>query len=572
MALPANVTSFQRIIGPDAISSLGPFSLKALDGFPYTDWSNMQERYALLEKWYSGDALDDKIENETTSEIIDKYPIHINPLPNTCEKHTIILLGNNLESIRNANLPIRFTVKPKQKKSARSTDIPGNVMMDVPKKDDAPPKMKRAPRDPNIRTIVDALNNAFEDHGSGSMFVSNGILSQYLGGCVFGVSWRRSSVGNKVQVFAPLPTEFIGIPSGTNPWRLREAWYVKKISVDDAKAYGITINPLEVHYWYIEHWTEEKFRISVNDQTISVTDGETDVSVKLEGNNPFKLVPFVYIPHIRVRNFYGESIINKTIQGLIKEMNLRWADTGDAVSDDSHSTLAVRNVRDSITSITLPDGKKAVNLGGSPGLGPNEKDPDLLAVSSKSASEAMLNFGEKLENLYRKEAKHPAVADGEDEGSQRSSLTLTVRMWPLVAHVDLERINWTTGLITLAKIILTVCSVKSVYGITQEFLENYKVNIRWALTLPRDRDQLVNEVSIRKEKNLGSHTHLLSLFDDIDDVDEEMAEIRLEIEEEAARQQAQDIEKMKVVAENTPTDTKTRGGKPPAPKNYVKQD
>jgi len=251
------------------------------------------------------------------------------------------------------------------------------------------------------------------------------------------------------------------------------------------------------------------------------------------------MVPFVYIPHIRVRGFYGESIINKTIKGLIKEMNLRFADTGDAISDDSHSSLIGRNIRDSVTNLQLPDGKKAINIGGATGLGAGEKDPEIYAVNTKSASEPMLKFGEKLENLYRKEARHPAVADGEDEGSQRSSLTLTTRMWPLVAHVELERINWTTGLIKLAKIILVMCERQGVYGITKDHIDNYETNIKWALTLPRDRDELVNEVAIRKKNNLGSLYHLISLFDDVEDVDAEVARIEENIEKEAARAQKQ---------------------------------
>jgi hypothetical protein len=83
----------------------------------------------------------------------------------------------------------------------------------------------------------------------------------------------------------------------------------------------------------------------------------------------------------------------------------------------------------------------------------------------------MIKFNQMLEGQYRKETKHPAVADGEDEGSQRSAATLTVRMWPLISHVELERINWTTGLTKLAFIILTFYSKKGLEGITENIVK-----------------------------------------------------------------------------------------------------
>jgi len=55
---------------------------------------------------------------------------------------------------------------------------------------------------------------------------------------------------------------------------------------------------------------------------------------------------------------------------------------------------------------------------------------------------------------FRREVSVPAVAYGEDEGSQRSSLTLVTRMWPLVSHVKMERSFWTTGLHVLNNMIL----------------------------------------------------------------------------------------------------------------------
>jgi len=45
-----------------------------------------------------------------------------------------------------------------------------------------------------------------------------------------------------------------------------------------------------------------------------------------------------------------------------------------------------------------------------------------------------------LLDQYRRDTSTPAVADGEDEGSQRSAATPDHRMWPLVSHINTERV------------------------------------------------------------------------------------------------------------------------------------
>jgi hypothetical protein len=240
-------------------------------------------------------------------------------------------------------------------------------------------------------------------------------------------------------------------------------------------------------------------------------------------------------------------MITSAIEGVIKEMNLRFTDIGDAVSDDTHSELFLRGVRSSVKSVRLPSGRSANDLGAGTGLGTNEIPPDAFSVKTSVASAPMLAFGDKLEDIYRREAKHPAVADGEDEGSQRSSLTLTTRMLPLVQHVKLERINWTIGLVNLAKMILQVYRVKGVGGITEEDLA-CKPIIKWAPILPRDREELVNEVAIRMTNDMLSVRHALEMFQDVDDIERELQLIDEDQDKKAARA----LEEAKAKAAATP--------------------
>ena len=467
-----------------------PFTLQELKGFPYATYATQLENYTTLEDWYSGAKLDDFVIDAAASKKIEKYPIKINPLKGTCERHTSALFGQTLDSIRYGGVPVR-------------------ILADVEKG-----KKKQG------KIVEKALKNVFEDNGGGALFISNGIISQYLRGCVFAASWLPKE--KRIGIFNPSPKEFIGFPKGANYWELREAWIVREITKDDIAAYETegTLSENDLKYYYTEHWTEDEYEIAINGQTVMFG------NMPQKGINPFGIVPIEYIPHLRTTTFLGNSIISEMVKGVIREINLRWADTGDAVSDDAHQPIAMRNVRGSI-QVKSVDGRPILDLGSTTGLAGNEANPDLLTVSLKTASDVMLKLGGELYNIYRREAVHPAVADGEDEGSQRSSLTLSTRMWPLVTHAEMERIFWTVGLAKFCRILLKMMSVKKINEVTEEHIATPLI-ISWAPMLPVDRTALVNEVGIRAKYKLGSQEHLMSLFGDIPDIEDEKDKIKEE--------------------------------------------
>jgi hypothetical protein len=497
----------------NAISNLfNPFSLKDIKGFPYLRWIAQAQFYEVLHKWYSGEMLNEQLIDSATGIAVDKYPIKINPLRGTSRKHVSALFGSNIDSIAFGGIPVTINATLKEAESERK------------------------------QRLDEAIQEVFNASGGGASFIQNGMMSQKYGGCVFHLSFNPEN--NVIQISVPSPREFIGIPYGTDYWRLREAWIVREISIEDAKAYGVN-NPKETQqYYYIEHWTEETYEIMVNGDPIKVAGFEA------KGANPYGVVPMVYIPHMREEGFLGLPILTETIRGLILEMNLRWADVGDAVNDDTHGYVAVRNIRGSLKVTGVGDGKKIIDLGSMTGMG-GEQNPDMFSVKTSSVAQPMLQYVRDLESLYRREAAHPAVADGEDEGSQRSSLTLTTRMFPLVSEAEMERVFWSIGLGKLVKIMLKIMRVKSLFSITEE---DEKVNflIKWNTMLPRDRDAIVNEAAIRSKNKLGSQKHLIGLFNDVDSIDDELAEIEKEAEAEQERQVASMEAKAKVAAENAP--------------------
>lgn len=473
--------------------SISPFNLQTLEGFPYNTWTAQNEIYTDYENWYRGVPLSEKITDPNTNKQVDKYPIKINPLKGTAETHTAVLFGTAVESLHFGTIPVRFKADSDKEQEELA------------------------------KKIQDALLNVFEENNGGALFIQNGITSQYMGGCIFWVSWRPDL--NKLQISAPSPREVVIIPNGTDYWTSREAWLVREITKLDALGFGFQDADFINHqqFYYIEHWTADTYSVQINDKYITL--GET---LMRNVPNPFGIVPCVYIPHIRDRGFYGASIVTESVKGIIREMNLRWADIGDAVSEDSHGILAARNIRSSIKTLKVAaDGRPIIDLGSRTGIGSSEGDPDLFAVTTNSASDPMMKLADSLYDLYRVEAKHPAVADGKDEGSQRSSLTLTTRMWPLVSHAELERIFWTVGLKTLAKMLLQMMEIKGLYEITKEALD-VRLIIEWTTMLPRDREALVNEAAVRASNKLGSQYHLIEMLGDVPDVQEELDRIQEE--------------------------------------------
>jgi hypothetical protein len=284
----------------------------------------------------------------------------------------------------------------------------------------------------------------------------------------------------------------------------------------------------------VEYWSTSKHKVTINGIVCSkmLSDGTV---YKFDSVNIYGEVPIVYIPHVRTNYFYGESLIEPLI-GLVEEQNLRMADYGDAISDDAHRYIAMRNVNGSPNTVKLSNGLNVINLGSSQsGLTNTSDEPDMFEVNKGSASAPMSDINEKLLAQIRRDSFVPAIADGEDEGSQRSALTLAMRMWPLTSHIRHERINWSTGLNLLHHFVLLILFIKKLADVTEEDLQ-FKFRYTWSPSLPKDRDSLVTEAVSLGGSNLGSPQSLISKLGDVDDVEEEMENIIAWVEKIAEAQ------------------------------------
>jgi hypothetical protein len=203
---------------------------------------------------------------------------------------------------------------------------------------------------------------------------------------------------------------------------------------------------------------------------------------------------------------------------------LRFGDYGDAVNDDSHVPLAMRNVNGSPQVKRIADGIKVLDLGTTANITGSESQPDVFEVHKTRASTSMQQLLNEIIAQYRRDSFVPAVAEGEDEGSQRSALTLATRFWPLTSHVGIERIYFGSGLDVFNSYLLKMMAVKGIMGITEAHTK-MRMKESWAPMLPRDREAEVQEWAQRAQNNLGSVEHLIEMTRDVDDIAEERERI-----------------------------------------------
>ncbi len=477
------------------------FILQNIPGFPYITYQNRITIYEELAAWYSGEKLIKFDVDQATGRKVELYPLRINPLKSTAEKHVTVLLGESMGAVEAGGLPIKLNVIGKTTRNKA--------------------------REKELEKII---SQVLLDSNLGAAIQQTATESQYLGGSVYCVDWIPAD--GKLRISTVKPQEFIGEVYGRDNWRLRNAWIVRAISYDEAKSLGVDLGE-NTAYWYTEHWTEDEYAIRVNEVVLKVGD------FSLEGKNVFGVIPIVYIPHIRTNGFYGDSMITDTVKGLIKEMNLRMADIGDAIAEDSHSLTYIKNVRGAVQVKKVGGVLTVYDLGSRQSIGTSEPDPAMESLQRQSASSPMIDFSDSLLKAYRREVNHPAVADGEDEGSQRSALTLTTRMWPLLSHVKMERQNFMDGFRVLFGIALKMMAVKNIAGITEADTD-VNIFVAWSPMLGKDRELLLQEIAIRREHNIGSQQHMIELLEDVQDVDEEIAMIQ---EEEKVSEQLKSASK-----------------------------
>ena len=92
--------------------------LADMEGFPESEYTKRLGAYEEAESWYDGTALDEEVERQ--GKPVELYPVKLNPLKSTVQKHTQFLFGQLEESDRPLVYP---RVLPKDKESEEQKNL-----------------------------------------------------------------------------------------------------------------------------------------------------------------------------------------------------------------------------------------------------------------------------------------------------------------------------------------------------------------------------------------------------------------------------------------------------------------
>ena len=460
------------------------------DRYPVSDWQRQNAKYHEYQEHFAGDWL---AETDQSDQEAPKYPLRLNPFRMACLLHAAFLFGEVSDS---SEPLVNAVIEPwGQNSKAQERDLASRM--------------------------ADFVNRTWYENDGRSIQQEAGIISQIMGGCVFGLA-ADPDIETGVRIDHVLPQYFFPVWAPNRYSMLVEAFVSFQINGAQAEAlYGVS--PSNNFSVYHEHWTRDRYEITVDGSVINWA------GLLMQGRPVGGFVPYTYIPHIRVGEFYGESLLYNKLQ-LAQEVNNVYADVGDIVSENARALPVVRNTQ-KIQERRLDCGVTYIDIGkGLPGFG----DPDIKFPTSVQANAPTVSWASELLTLARIEVYTPPVVYGLDEGSQRSALTLAFRMIPLIVHIRQERTNWTAGLNQLAQRILRIAAEKNLEpGITRESIRRVKIWQDWAPILPRDREQEVNEIIIRVNAGLMSPQTALERLADIRDVKTELNLIKAWMEYQA---------------------------------------
>lgn len=477
--------------------------------FPLMQWATQKARYLRYWSWFRGDALQESIGQTSTGQPVYKYPLKINPVRNFARKHAALLFGEVPDT---PGPLVKHLVTPKL------LLYPSGK---IPEADKTQAKF-----------YEELLGQLWTGSKGRSLQYENGVISQPLGGSVFNLQYQpwRDDLVMPLVIKNVYPDFFLPVWSEDDYWDLLEAYVIYKIPAASvrlrfpgAKAANLNNATYSV---YVEHWTKDHYSYLLDNVPLEVKYG--GVPYKYDQlPNPYGKVPFVYIPRSREGNFYGSSFIDD-VEGLTYEYNARFADLGDAMRLTAQRRFVGRNITTKVTQKQFDNDQWFADLGqGIPGT---NKDPELVPIDPPNWSESFTNVPNLLYQQLGRESGLGPIAFGEDEGSQRSALTLAFRMWPSTIVAKAQRTFWTDGLNQVADLALHMAATLGLKvagrGVDKDFRQMVDLAPDWLPMIPRDREAQVNEIILRLQTGAISLEKALTDFGDVPDVQKEIEQIK----------------------------------------------
>jgi len=270
---------------------------------------------------------------------------------------------------------------------------------------------------------------------------------------------------------------------------LTEEQVRNKYRIDPLTLTAVTTPGSLVGNYYIrtEHWTLHEYEVLINGAKIPAYSGQ----------NPWGVIPFVYIPRMRTIDWMGESVVEDlfTVQD---ELNMRVADIGEELNYNSHPIRWGRNLPMNFDSKNFPLGANVMwNLGKAYGSGVGDPEVGMLQ-SDHPVPEAAFSYIKFVYDWARTSSSAPPVAFGEDNGGgQRSGATLEIRLWPMLKSIRRSRSYLETGLqraLFVSGKILAQRKFSDVGKDVIDSLVNGQINPVFHRILPRDQATVVDEV------------------------------------------------------------------------------
>ncbi|HRF96234.1 MAG TPA: phage portal protein, partial [Aggregatilineales bacterium] len=377
----------------------------------------------------------------------------------------------------------------------------------------SPKKVEESEKDLAENTQF-VLNEIWMQSNARTIQLENGTYSQFLGGCVFKVEWRGTDEEARVPIYIKriIPDHFIPVWGMDDMWNLLEAYVVYYVEETEAKnLYGVE----GTRILYVEHWTPKKVTIRVGNKSI------------MDAPNPFGFVPFVYIPKSREGDFFGPSIVDD-IEALVKEFNSRMANIGDTIRRNSQLNRFVTNLHDkTVKRVVFDRNQYFYDLGVQPNY--SDAKTEMITEPPVNMPDSLVSWTQSLWTQLLRDSSLAPIVFGEDEGSQRSALTLAFRMWPLTSQVDIQRAYWDEGLTVISKMIIRMILIKMPKGINfggervvlpPDILRRVTFTHIWNPKIPRDREQSVNEAILMLQAGAIDPYTFHEMVGDIRDIDD----------------------------------------------------
>ncbi|MCB2146587.1 MAG: phage portal protein [Deltaproteobacteria bacterium] len=334
------------------------------------------------------------------------------------------------------------------------------------------------------KAAIKLLSSIMENSNANAMFWEAALDREVYGGVPLKVTPDLKKTGHIKWSRVPIQS-FFPVYDPDDPDELLEVYVIIPMTKDQARAkYGYTGSteiPIRVEHWTKEFYTNELDGIRID---------------AYSGINPWGFVPFVYIPRLRTRSYFGDSLTEEIIP-VQDELNMRMGDLSEAINYNTHPIKWGYNLPAKFNADNYSIGSNSFwDLGRV--LGGSEPPKVGLLQADKAIPDGAFEYLNFIYDWGRVSAFSPPVVFGmEDGGGQRSGATIELRMWSYVKSLRRSRAYMTNGIKKLAWMSAMILKQKKLEDVPSRALDcilSGGVVPVLPEIMPRDHQAIVDEV------------------------------------------------------------------------------